>query len=91
MWLLDLLEPMEPIVGRVFSMEACSDDGQWISDGREVWMNERLCFFSNCSLAQGHQVEDFGKAMVLKPSDFYGNYFDVLTICAPKPSSKNGK
>jgi hypothetical protein len=51
MWLLDLLEPMEPISVQVFSMEACSYDGKWISDGMEVRVNEQLRFFSNHSLA----------------------------------------
>jgi hypothetical protein len=91
MWLLDLLEPMEPIGAQVFSMEACSDDSKWIFDGMEVWVNERLRFFSNRSLAQGAPGQGFRKCYGVETVRFYGNYFGVLAVCAPKPSSIKGK
>ncbi len=73
MWLLDLLEPMEPISVQVFSMEACSYDGKWISDGMEVQLKSSCVSMITTLLHKGHQAENFGKGTELKPPDFYGN------------------
>jgi hypothetical protein len=61
MWLLDLMELMEPIDAQVFSMEACNDDDKWISAGMEVRVNERFLQF-NSSLAQGAPGRRFQKS-----------------------------
>jgi hypothetical protein len=61
MWLLDLMESMEPIGAQVFSMEACNADGKWISAGMEVLVNERFLQF-NRSPAQGTPGRGFRKS-----------------------------